>query len=98
MWREHDNNATFSLGIENYQEELASIKNIIQKANKKWNEIEINEFKKGMDRKILLGVVFGFDKKKDFKNQIQFLIKNFELNYFYVRLFLRFIYKSIVIK
>ena len=94
-WRKHQNNATFSLGISNYKNELASINNIIQAAKNKIDKKALNLIKRKLDKKILKGVVLGFDQKKNFKSQFVFFMKYFKFRIFYIRLFIRFVYKSI---
>ena len=94
-WRKHQNNATFSLGISNYKNELASINNIIQAAKNKIDKKALNLIKRKLDKKILKGVVLGFDQKKKFKSQFVFFMKYFKFRIFYIRLFIRFVYKSI---
>ena len=94
-WRKHQNNATFSLGISNYKNEIASICNIIQTAKNKIDKKELNSIKIKLEEKIFKGVVFGFDQNKDFRSQLYFFMKYFKFRFFYIRLFVRFIYKWI---
>jgi len=91
QWRQHANNATFSLNKQNYRKEIDSLKNVSTFIKNNSLNVVLKPLDIFIENKIFVNISWSLSRKKKDINSLLFLIKNFSFNITKFKALIRFL-------